>query len=70
MKILLLEDDFTLSKEIITFFTSKSFDCTPFYDGYLLLKKYKALEYDLISHSLKTNHDLLVFVQKWYWKSV
>ncbi|WPR70509.1 response regulator transcription factor [Flavobacterium sp. NG2] len=48
MKILLLEDDFTLSKEVNTFFTSKSFECTPFYDGSLLLKKYKALDYDLI----------------------
>ena len=41
MKILLLEDDFTLSKEIATFFASKSFEYTPFYDGLLLLKKYK-----------------------------
>ncbi len=48
MKILLLEDDFTLSKEIVTFFTSKSFLCTPYYDGLLLLKKYKANDYDLI----------------------
>ncbi|WP_366183962.1 response regulator transcription factor [Flavobacterium ovatum] len=48
MKILLLEDDFTLSKEINTFFTSKLFDCVPFYDGSLLIKKYKAFEYDLI----------------------
>ena len=48
MKILILEDDFTLSKEIVTFFTSKSFECTPYYDGSLLLKKYKANEYDLI----------------------
>ncbi|MBP4142253.1 response regulator transcription factor [Flavobacterium sp. I-SCBP12n] len=48
MKILLLEDDFTLSKEIATFFTSKSYECTPFYDGLLLVKKYKANAYDLI----------------------
>ena len=48
MKILLLEDDFTLSKEIVTFFVSKTFDCTPFYDGLLLVKKYKPNEYDLI----------------------
>lgn len=48
MKILLLEDDFTLSKEIVTFFTSKSFQCTPYYDGLLLLKKYKPNDYDLI----------------------
>lgn len=48
MKILILEDDFTLSKEIAVFFTSKSFDCVPFYDGLLLLKKYKAQDYDII----------------------
>ncbi|AWK06134.1 DNA-binding response regulator [Flavobacterium crocinum] len=48
MKILLLEDDFTLSKEISTFFTSKSFECIPYYDGSLLLKKYFPYEYDLI----------------------
>ena len=48
MKILLLEDDFTLSKEIVTFFTSKSFQCTPYYDGLLLLKKYKPNDYDII----------------------
>lgn len=48
MKILLLEDDFTLSKEISTFFTSKGFECFPYYDGSLLLKKYFPYEYDLI----------------------
>jgi DNA-binding response OmpR family regulator len=48
MKILILEDDFTLSKEIVTFFTSKSFQCTPYYDGLLLIKKYKPNDYDLI----------------------
>jgi DNA-binding response OmpR family regulator len=48
MKILLLEDDFTLSKEISTFFTSKEFECFPFYDGSLLLKKYIPYDYDLI----------------------
>ncbi|HTG67214.1 MAG TPA: response regulator transcription factor [Flavobacterium sp.] len=48
MKILLLEDDFTLSKEISTFFVSKEFECVPYYDGSLLLKKYSAFEYDLI----------------------
>ncbi|WPO78169.1 response regulator transcription factor [Flavobacterium sp. KACC 22761] len=48
MKILLLEDDFTLSKEIATFFTSKNFECVPYYDGALLLKKYVSYEYDLI----------------------
>ncbi|MBS7256757.1 response regulator transcription factor [Flavobacterium branchiicola] len=48
MKILLLEDDFTLSKEISIFFTSKEFECIPYYDGALLLKKYFPYEYDLI----------------------
>ncbi|MFH6946824.1 response regulator transcription factor [Flavobacterium sp. FlaQc-50] len=48
MKILLLEDDFTLSKEISTFFASKEFECFPYYDGSLLLKKYLPNEYDLI----------------------
>ena len=48
MKILLLEDDFTLSKEISTFFVSKEFECVPYYVGSLLLKKYSAFEYDLI----------------------
>jgi DNA-binding response OmpR family regulator len=48
MKILLLEDDFTLSKEISAFFTSKKFECVPYYDGSLLLKKYFPYEYDLI----------------------
>ena len=48
MKILLLEDDFTLSKEIVTFFVSKSYECTPFYDGLLLVKKYVPNKYDLI----------------------
>lgn len=48
MKILLLEDDFTLSKEISAFFTSKEFECFPYYDGSLLLKKYFPYEYDLV----------------------
>jgi len=48
MKILLLEDDFTLSKEISAFFTTKGFECFPYYDGSLLLKKYFPYDYDLI----------------------
>ena len=48
MKILLLEDDFTLSKEISAFFTTKGFECFPYYDGTLLLKKYFPYDYDLI----------------------
>lgn len=48
MKILLLEDDFTLSKEISAFFKNKEFECIPYYDGSLLLKKYIPYYYDLI----------------------
>lgn len=48
MKILLLEDDFTLSKEIKDFLSSKSFECYSFYDGSLLVKHYVADSYDLI----------------------
>jgi DNA-binding response OmpR family regulator len=48
MKIVVLEDDFTLSKEITAFFTSKEFECFPYYDGSLLLKKYVPGDYDLI----------------------
>ena len=48
MKILLLEDDFTLSKEITAFFTLKEFECFSYYDGSLLLKKYLPNTYDLI----------------------
>lgn len=48
MKILLLEDDFTLSKEISAFINSKELECYPFYDGSLLLKKYLPEQYDLI----------------------
>lgn len=48
MKILLLEDDFTLSKEIAVFFASKEFECVAYYDGAFLLRKYFPYEYDLI----------------------
>jgi DNA-binding response OmpR family regulator len=48
MKILLLEDDFTLSKEIKTFFHSKSMDCDTIFDGLRLLKQYRSEQYDLI----------------------
>ncbi len=48
MKILLLEDDFKLSNEVIQFLNSKSFNCTPFYDGTLLLKKYKTFDFELV----------------------
>jgi len=48
MKILLLEDDFTLSKEIKDFLSSKSFECYSFYDGGLLIKHYVPDTYDMI----------------------
>jgi DNA-binding response OmpR family regulator len=48
MKIVLLEDDFKLSSEVVQFLNSKSFDCTPFYDGDLLLKKYKTFDFELV----------------------
>ncbi len=48
MKILLLEDDFTLSKEIKSFFHSKSMHCDTVFDGLLLLKQYHAEQYDLV----------------------
>jgi DNA-binding response OmpR family regulator len=48
MKILLLEDDFTLSKEIKSFFHSKSRHCDTVFDGFLLLKQYHAEPYDLV----------------------
>lgn len=48
MKILLLEDDFTLSKEISAFFVAKEFECIPYYDGTFLLKKYFPYDYDII----------------------
>lgn len=54
MRILLLEDDLTLSKEIVTFFFSKSYECFPFYDGLLLLENYPLNEYDLIVLDINT----------------
>lgn len=48
MKILLLEDDFTLSKEIKDFLSSKSFECFHFYDGSLLIKHYVPDAYDIV----------------------
>ncbi|GEM54708.1 DNA-binding response regulator [Flavobacterium branchiophilum NBRC 15030 = ATCC 35035] len=48
MKILLLEDDFVLSKLIVDFFNQKNFNCDPYYDGSLLIQKYKSEKYDLI----------------------
>lgn len=47
MKILLLEDDFTLSKEVKQFLVSKDFECDVVYDGSLLLKQAHMNKYDL-----------------------
>jgi DNA-binding response OmpR family regulator len=48
MNILLLEDDFTLSKEIKLFLDNNSFECDCVYDGSLLLKQYRLKKYDII----------------------
>lgn len=48
MNILLLEDDFTLSKEVSYFFESKSIQCDRVYDGSLLLQQFKLKPYDAI----------------------
>lgn len=47
MKILILEDDFTLSKEIKQFLESKAFECDAVYDGNLLFKQTQLSKYDL-----------------------
>ncbi len=47
MKILLLEDDFTLSKEISKFLVSKGFVCEPVFDGDMFLQQHKLETYDL-----------------------
>jgi DNA-binding response OmpR family regulator len=48
MNILLLEDDFTLSKEVSYFFESKSIQCDRVYDGSLLIQQFKLKPYDAI----------------------
>jgi len=47
MKILILEDDFTLSKEIKQFLESKAFDCDTVYDGNLFFNQTQLSKYDL-----------------------
>lgn len=47
MKILVLEDDFTLSKEIRQFLVSKEFECDAVYDGSLVIKQIQVSDYDL-----------------------
>ncbi|MGQ3014760.1 MAG: response regulator transcription factor [Flavobacteriales bacterium] len=47
MKILVLEDDYTLARELLAFFGSKDFECECIYDGQLFLR-----------HFLKQNADL------------
>ncbi len=46
MKILLLEDVFTLFKEIAVFFASKEFECVPYCDEVFLLKNIFSYKYD------------------------
>ncbi|SOE20537.1 DNA-binding response regulator, OmpR family, contains REC and winged-helix (wHTH) domain [Spirosomataceae bacterium TFI 002] len=46
MKVLLLEDDATLSKEITSFLNAKGLDCSHVYDGELFLKQSKRESYD------------------------
>jgi DNA-binding response OmpR family regulator len=48
MKILLLEDDLTLSKEIEKFFHSKNMECTPFFDGHLATLHFQKDAFDVI----------------------
>lgn len=48
MKILLLEDDFRLSKEVKTFFESREVQCDCVADGLEVLKQYKSDKYDLV----------------------
>ena len=48
MKILLLEDDLTLSKEIEKFFHSKNMECTPFFDGNLATLHFQKDAFDII----------------------
>jgi len=47
MKILLLEDDTTLSNEIKKYFTSRLIECDPVFDGLLAEKYFKNGNYDL-----------------------
>jgi DNA-binding response OmpR family regulator len=48
MKVLLLEDDFTLSKEIEKFLKTNNFDCDPFFDGSLAIKQFNKDQYDIV----------------------
>lgn len=47
MKVLLLEDDFTLSNELKIFLNGKGFACDLIFDGSLFVKKAKTDEYDV-----------------------
>lgn len=48
MRVLLLEDDATLSAEIEKFFKSKNFDCHAILNGTELIKQYKKELYDIV----------------------
>ena len=48
MQILLLEDDYTLSKEIKIFLERHSYECDCVYEGNFLMKQFRLKTYDLI----------------------
>lgn len=48
MKILILEDDFSLAKEMQSFFEKREFDCDVVYDGLLFMRQFKQAAYDLV----------------------
>ncbi len=48
MNILLLEDDFVLSKEVKQFLDSKGFECDTVYDGSLFFKQLNLKSYDVV----------------------
>lgn len=47
MKILVLEDDYTLARELLAFFGSKDFECECIYDGQLFLRHFLKQKADL-----------------------
>lgn len=47
MRILILEDDFTLSKEVKQFFSSKDIQCDTVFDGNLFMKQAQQHSYDV-----------------------
>lgn len=47
-RVLLLEDDFSLAREIAQFFTNKHMTCDVVYDGSLLLKQFQVHPYHIV----------------------